>query len=235
MAYKTFSQLYNDGLLLADELQGNTVAIAKTLIKSGINEAYSDSSSVRDWNTLFNNTDVSTVSSTEEYTPITSSSTICRIRRIDSIVDKTTNKYLYNIDLEQFIKDYPDPSATGSPILWYVSGYDSNRDIKIKLYPIPDAVYTLNVKYYEEPLELTADGDIPRIPDQYHSSLVYLGLAKYFEYQKDSMANYYRVMHDNFVSKLLSTEYDNVTEMPSINPLSTSSGVVTGKIGRVYN
>jgi len=235
VAYKTFSQLYNDGLQQADEVTGSGTATAKTIIKAGINESYSEVAGIRDWKTLENSTAVNTVASTEEYTPITASETVPRIRRISSIVDQTSNRFLDEITREKFEKYYPDPSSTGASKLWYQSGYTSDRDIKFKLYQIPDSVYALNVIYYEEPLELVADGDIPRIPDQFHYGLVYLGLAKYFEYQKDAMANYYRTMHEEFKRKILVIEYGDTDDMPQIEPQGQNKSFVTGKIGRIWN
>lgn len=235
MSSKTFSQLYNDGLQQADETTGSGVTVARTIIKAGINESYAEISGIRDWKTLENSTTVSTVASTEEYTPITSSASTPRIRRISSITDQTSNKFIDEITREKFEKTYPNPSDTGSPKLWYQSGYTSGRDIKFKLYQIPDGVYSLSVIYYEEPLELSADGDIPRIPDQFHYGLVYLGLAKYFEYQKDSMANYYRSLHQEFKDKILNVEYGDSDDMPQFEPQGQNKSFVIGKIGRIWN
>lgn len=234
--YKTFADLYNDGLQQADEVTGSGTTTAKTIIQKGINESYAEVSGIRDWKTLENSTTVNTVASTEEYTPITASSSVCRIRRISSIVDQTSNRFLDEITREKFEKYYPYPSNdTGAPLLWYQSGYTSDRDIKFKLYKVPDGVYDLNVIYYEEPLELSADGDIPRIPDQFHYGLVYLGLAKYFEYQKDAMANYYRSMHEEFKKKILDIEYGSSDDMPQFGLQVNNTTYGLDKSSRMFN
>lgn len=235
---KTFAQLYNDALTQADETSGSGSALAKTIIKTGINEAYSDIASIMNWKELENSTTVSLVPNVNEYTPITNSSTIPRIRRIDSIINQTDNKYLSNVEREQFEKSYPfvDPNVnTGTPTLWYESGYNSNRDIKFKVYLVPDGAKTVQVIYYEEPLELILDGDIPRIPDQWHYGLSYLGLAKYYEYQHDFLSIYYRDQFEAYKAKILMAEYNDTTVMPQMNPQNKNRGFVTGKIGRIYN
>jgi hypothetical protein len=237
MAAKTFSELFTDGQRQADELTGNNAANAKQIIKEGINESYSEVASIRDWETLENETTFDSVAGTNEYTPVTSSSTVPRIRRIISILDETNDKYIQVVKREIFEQSYPyvSTSEQATPTIAYVSGYTSNRDIKIKLYPVPNGVATYRVRFYEEPLELTADGDIPRIPDQYHYGLTYLGIAKYFEFQKDSIASYYRDLHKEFKAKILSNEWGDVDEMPQFEPLTIKKTYSTTKIGRMFS
>lgn len=234
MAYKTFSQLYTDGQTQADD----SSSTALTIIKSGINEAYADIAASRDWDGLLDYATVSTVAGTEEYTPVTSSSSVERIRRIKSIVNQTSNQFLQNVDKELFRQNIPYVNTTtdrGTPTMWYFSENDSNRDMKIKLYPVPDQAYTLNVEYYKEPLELTNDADVPLIPDQYQYGLVYLGLAKYFEYQQDTLATYYRQLYEEYKRKILLNEWDNVDKMPAMTTQNVNQSYVKGKIGRIYN
>lgn len=239
MASKTFVQLYTDGQRLADQTSGGGAALAKQIIKDGINESYSEIAAIRDWKTLENNTTISATQGTEEYTPITSSTSTPRIRRIESVKDETNNKYIAEVRREVFEKSYPYVNTTndqGTPSLWYQSGYTSDRDIKIKFYKVPDSSITYRVIYYEEPLELSLDSDVPRIPDQFQYGLVYLGLAKYFEYEKEKIAEYYRALHAEYRAKILSNEWGDTDEMPQMLPKGLEDrGYVTGKIGRVYN
>ena len=233
MAQKTFLELTQDAQRQCDD----TSATATLIIQSGINESYSEICGIRDWKQLENNTTIPAVAGTQEYTPITSGSSTPRIRRIESVKDETSNRYIDYIQREIFEKTYPYVASTdiGTPSLWYISGYNSNSDPMIKLYKVPDMARTYRVTFYEEPLELINNLDVPRIPDQFHSGLTYLGLAKYFEYQKDSFATYYRQMHEGYKSKILTIEYSPYDEMPSITPVQRSKAWVVGKIGRIYN
>lgn len=240
MAAKTFLQLYTDALTQADETQGSSAVIAKTIIQSGINESYSEIAGLRDWPTLENNVAIASVAGTNEYTPVTNSSTVCRIRKVQSIVDETNKRYLNEQQRLIFEAIYPYVDTTvdrGIPTIWYESGYSSNRDIKVKLYTVPDGVYAYRMFFYEEPLELSSDEDIPRIPDQFHYGLSYLGLAKYYEYQKDLVsAQQYRQLHESYKRKILTIEDGYTDEMPAMMPQTRSnSGFVIGKIGRQYN
>jgi hypothetical protein len=234
LAYKTFAQLYNDGLQQADETSGSGNTTAKTIIKAGINESYSEICSIRDWKTLENSATITTAAGTEEYTPVTSSGSVCRIRRISTVVDETSNNFLNEVVREKLEQYYPNPVSNGKTAVWYQSGYTTGRDIKMKFYPIPDGVYSIKVTFYEEPLELSADGDIPRIPDQFQYGLVYLGLAKYFEYQKEQMANYYRQMHEEFKRKILSGEYGDSDDMPQILPITRAGNYTYDKSSKMF-
>jgi len=240
LAAKTFEQLYTDALTQADETEGSSASIARSIIQRGINESYSEVAGLRDWPTLQNTTTFSTTANTNEYTPVTASSIVCRIRRVISIIDETNKKYITEEKLDRFNQVYPYVDTTndvGIPSIWYESGYTSARDINIKLYKVPDSTYTMRAFFFEEPLELSADADVPRIPDQFHYGLEYKGLAKYYNYQKDLItAGQYMQLHEDFKRKILSAEIGFSDEMPAIQPLTQKNGgYVIGKIGRIYN
>lgn len=241
MAAKTFLELQTDALRQIDELTGGNSATVRTIIKAGINESYSEAAGIRDWKTLENNTTVTTSSGTMEYTPVNSSASTPRIRRIESIIDQTANRYLNEVKREDFERDYPyvDTSNSqnlGAPTYWFQSGYDSNRDIKFKTFLVPNDTRTLQVNFIEEPVELSNDDDEPRIPDQYHYGLTYKPIAKYFEYQEYyDKAAYYLQLHENWKRVMLDAEYGDSDEMPEMKPQTHNRGFVQGKIGRVYN
>jgi hypothetical protein len=230
---KTFLELQNEALEIVDD----TLTRSRNIIKKGINEAYAEIAGIRDWDTLLNNTTVTTVSGTQEYTPIVSSDAVPRIRRITSIVDETNNRELQEVRRDVFKKNYPYVASTdtGDVTIFYISGYDTNRDIKFKVYKVPNSSLTLRVEYYEEPLEAQSDDHIFRIPDQFHSGLIYLGIARYYEFHKDPAANYYRELHEELKAKILGIEYGETDEMPSFQPQQLKSNCIVGKIGRIYN
>lgn len=55
---------------------------------------------------------------------------------------------------------------TGAPQYWYKFG-DT-----IHVFPAPSSAYTLTLRYYKTPTELTADADVPEIPSQFEEILV---------------------------------------------------------------
>jgi hypothetical protein len=62
-------------------------------------------------------------------------------------------------------------SATGKPI--YLTVDEQNR---IQIYPIPDAVYTIRGRYRKSPQILTGNTDVPEMPDEFHSAIVWKAL-----------------------------------------------------------
>lgn len=242
MSAKTYAELYTDALQQADEIAGSGSAIAKTIIKAGINEAYMELSGMRDWDQLKNTLTFPTVAGTNEYNPRSAAGAECRIRRILSVVDQTSNRYLDEVTQDNVDRTYPfidtsDTTKRGAPTMWYLTGFNTTffRDVTFKVYAVPDQARTLRVLVIEDPLELETDDTIPRLPDQFHYPLTYLGLAKYYEYQKDPVASYYRQLHETTKQKVLDYEYSLSDEMPAFEPTAPPYPIVTGKIGRVYN
>lgn len=81
------------------------------------------------------------------------------------------------------------------PEYWYF--YDET----IKVYPVPNEAYTLNLRYYKKPTELSSDSDVPEIPSEFQEILV-VGAA-------------YRVMQvkDNYdQAAILQNKYDEILQ-----------------------
>ena len=78
-------------------------------------------------------------------------------------------------DVSSIDSMYPDPDDTtinphGVPSKWY---YFAET---IKVFPVPDQAYTVSLQYYKKPAELSADGDVPDLPEAFQELLV-LGAA----------------------------------------------------------
>lgn len=66
---------------------------------------------------------------------------------------------------------YPDSSDTtlypaNTPSFWYL--YEDT----INVHPAPDQAYSVTLRFYKEPTELTADSDVPQIPSEFEELLV---------------------------------------------------------------
>lgn len=66
-----------------------------------------------------------------------------------------------------------EATRTGAPI--YIS---EGTDRKLYLHPIPDAAYTLRGRYYKAPQVLSADGDTPEMPEEFHEAIMWRALMK---------------------------------------------------------
>lgn len=74
--------------------------------------------------------------------------------------------YLETRDLNPFLTN------TGTPLGFYINGN------QVYLYPVPDSAKELKIVYYKKPAELSADDDVPEIPEEFHEAL-----ANYAAYQ----------------------------------------------------
>lgn len=72
---------------------------------------------------------------------------------------------------EQVDQINPDPTDTTAypsnvPQYWYY--YEDT----IRVFPAPNEAYTLTMRYWKKPTELTADADVPEIPSEFQELLV---------------------------------------------------------------
>lgn len=92
---------------------------------------------------------------------------------------------LYNTEtkepLEEFaVTDYDgSPTSTGRPYGFTVIG------TTITLYPTPDGVYPLAMRYWKLPDDMVEDADTPGIPAQYHELLIAYAMKKAFLREDD--------------------------------------------------
>lgn len=79
------------------------------------------------------------------------------------------------------------PVAQGRPVVYATAGK------AVTLYPTPDAAYRLDLRYWALPALMSADGDVPDLPDDYHRILVFYALQRCYELEDDfEAAGYWR-------------------------------------------
>jgi len=85
-------------------------------------------------------------------------------------VDLTGNYMTYI----EFDNKYPDPQEqeSGKPHSWTI------RNDDLILFPKPDAAYVLTLRYQKKPTTLSADADVPNIPERHQELLVLGALAR---------------------------------------------------------
>ena len=64
-------------------------------------------------------------------------------------------------------------NETGSAYFYSPDGLDASQDIKLRLYPTPDAVESLTIYGYQAPADLVNDDDVCLLPGQAVYSLAY--------------------------------------------------------------
>lgn len=102
---------------------------------------------------------------------------------------KLSNLGVWTLDLYQ-----PDIQTVAAPTGYILFRQDPDiattaaKQTQISFFPIPDAQYSIEVRYAKELSDLSADGDIPNLPVPYHTVMVdgaeWLG-AKFLNDQRE--------------------------------------------------
>lgn len=167
----TFLQIQDDAL---ERLNLPTVSSsdARTRIKRYINEGYRwllgdvGMSRARDTTTTLN-----TVIGTAEYT-VTAS-------RIRFIRDTTSDLRLDEVTLGQLRAMDPGDTETGNPTLYALRQLGAST-VKVRLWPTPSDVRTLDLDIVASVTDLNADGDVPVFAAEFHPCLsTYARLCEY--------------------------------------------------------
>lgn len=75
------------------------------------------------------------------------------------------------------------PAARGKPTSFAVYG------AQMLLYPTPDRVYPLELRYEKDSVEMSSDSDVPQLPDAYSDALVTYARARLFRAEDDLQAS----------------------------------------------
>lgn len=103
--------------------------------------------------------------------------------RLQSLVDAAIGRPL---DPKSGAEIDAMPAATGRPV-FYGLGAEG-----IRLWPTPDAVYTLTYRYYKDPADMVADADVSTVPADWHDLMVTFALARAYRAEDDAeMANFH--------------------------------------------
>ena len=159
----TYLQLINGVLKRLRENQVDTADANEysTLIGALVNDAKSQIESSHAWSALRTTITFSTVDGTSEYS-LTNSGTHPIIQ---AIVNDTGNNFITFRDSNFFNRAYHmGQLLEGSPIYFTMAGLDGNGDVKIKLYPQPDAVYNIRVDAVVHQADLEADATEMLLP-----------------------------------------------------------------------
>ncbi len=144
MALPTYLQLVNDVLVRMREPEVTTVSATpfSTLIGKFINDAKRQVSDAYDWDAFNTPITVSTIANTTGPYSITGAGV--RYKTMDVI--NTTSFYelspLSHANYDSFYYTTPTPTK-GLPMYYSIKGVDTNGDIKVNFWPVPDQVYNI--------------------------------------------------------------------------------------------
>lgn len=160
----TYLQLVNDVLVRLRESTVSSVSENEysSLIGKLVNDAKREVEDAWDWDELKTTITVSTVASTYNYALTGAGSRF----RIEEVINDTNDWFVVSRPSSFMTENLllnPQPTA-GSPQYYAINGADSNGDIKVDLFPIPDAVYSIKFDGYAPSAELSNDTDTILVP-----------------------------------------------------------------------
>tara|TARA_R110000868_G_scaffold207972_8_gene457127 strand:- start:5 stop:652 length:648 start_codon:yes stop_codon:yes gene_type:complete len=159
----TYLQIVNAVLKRLRENQVDTVDFDEysALVGAFVNDAKSQIEDSHTWSALRSTILINTVSGTSEYS-ITGSG---NHPIIQAIVNDTSNRFITFRDSVFFNRAYyMGQVLEGTPVHFTMAGVDGSGDLKIKLYPQPDAAYALRVDGAYQQADLDSDATVMLIP-----------------------------------------------------------------------
>ena len=167
----TYLELVNGVLSRLREDTVTTLAnqddVVVNLVKDLVNDAKHTVETAHTWNPLQTSWDITTSTGTSSYALTNAGKYVS----IEHIVDASGNV------LPQKSKHYArhQPATTNNqPQVWAVDGVDGSGDLKVKLFPTPDAAYSYTAYGYALQSELSSDSDVLLVPSK---PVLYLALA----------------------------------------------------------
>ena len=173
---------------LATMVDSGEISDAQLLL--WINESIYDVAMRDDWDWLEAETTFATVAATQAYA-ITSMTSGDEMQSIEFVIRDGQQRPLIPIAHSQAMALWGDNVTSGTPK--YFSIYKES----VYLFPIPDAVETINVHYIKPPSELSAAADTPAWIGTFHNLVVPYVIAQVWKQQEDyakaqmSMAEYF--------------------------------------------
>ena len=160
---KTYLQLVNNILIRLREREVSSVdenSYSK-LVGLFVHDAIESVENTWSWSALRQTTTVTTVDGTSTYslTDHGDKSTVL------DVINDTSNNFMSYKSTHWFDNAfYNNTAPEGSPTYYVFNGIDSNGDTEIKLYPVPDGVYSLAVKVIKRSPDILLDSDTIDVP-----------------------------------------------------------------------
>jgi hypothetical protein len=160
----TFLELVNDVLVRLREPVVTTYneTTYSTLIAKFINDAKRQIEDAFSWNALGTTITVTTVANTSSYSLTGAGQKF----QVMDVINTTSLVGLRNISFTDMNRKLNfAPVATETPVQYAFDGVDGSYDTQVKLYPIPNGVYTVKFMLTVPQATLASDSTVVKVPD----------------------------------------------------------------------
>lgn len=125
------------------------------------------------------------------------------VDRIKQIRQSVTPYQLEEYTPERFAAIFPDPTQTGNPLMYMISGKDSSGFWQFTLWPIANTTVNLYVDYLQMVTDLSADSDVSIIPSKWHTTAMVQGaLLQGYNFLDDTRAVNAKVLFDQNIETM---------------------------------
>lgn len=150
--------------------------------------------------------------------------------RIIDIRQAITDQRLGAVDIRNFDHYLPDPSAVANPVIYAITGLDTNQYWQVTLYPIPSAVINLQLRYLYTPADLTST-DNPVLPEKFHEILVFGALSQFgHAYIDDDRIRIAQARYDQLLADMKLSYSPVPDQMTVLQPWDTRQRRVVGRL-----
>ena len=160
----TYLELVNDVLVRLREPVVTTYneTTYSTLIAKFINDAKRQIEDAFSWNALGTTITVTTVANTSSYSLTGAGQKF----QVMDVINTTSLVGLKNISFTDMNRKLNfAPVATETPVQYAFDGVDGSYDTQVKLYPIPNGVYTVKFMLTVPQATLASDSTVVKVPD----------------------------------------------------------------------
>jgi len=160
----TYLELVNDVLVRLREPVVTTYSETtySTLIAKFINDAKRQIEDSFSWNALGTTITVTTVANTSSYSLTGAGQKF----EVMDVINTTSLVGLRNISFTDMNRKLNfAPVATETPVQYAFDGVDGSYDTQVKLYPIPNGVYTVKFMLTVPQATLASDSTVVKVPD----------------------------------------------------------------------
>lgn len=104
---------------------------------------------------------------------------------------------------------------------------------KVQLWPLPDAVYPINVQYYKDPWRLVGDGDISELGSDFDEAIILLSSAKIkYDSSMNEDGDKFMAMYIDEVKTLRRVNADKIDFYPTLQKPRDSRSLGRAGFGR---